>query len=386
MTKQICKSELCSGCSACANSCPSGCISMKPDPEGFIRPVIDSAVCVDCGLCVKTCPVNNITEDDKKEPITYACKCKNDGILKNSSSGGIFTLLGQEIISRGGVVFGAGYDSEFNVVHKIAATFEELEELRGSKYVQSSIGDTYKTAKNYLEKGADVLFTGTPCQISGLYAYLKKDYNYLYTQDIICHGVPSPAVWKIYLKHREDLAGSKAEKISFRDKSNGWKQYSLMMQFKNGEYYCERNINDPYLRSFIMNMDLRVSCEHCSFKKIHREADITLADFWGVDKVIPDWNDDTGISSVMIHSQKGGELFERIKDKTVYTDVEFNECLKSNPSMTSSVPCNLLRKRFMKDAQKMPFDKLHDKYCGNGFISKLRRKAALVLRKIKEVL
>lgn len=382
---QVCDKVLCTGCSACANICPKQSITMKPNVEGFLYPNIDNTKCINCNLCQRVCPINNNIEDTKVEPLSYAAKCKNTEIREKSSSGGAFTLIAESIISKGGVVFGAGYDEKFRVIHKVASTIEELSELRGSKYVQSVIGNAYKKTKEYLDNGIRVLFTGTPCQIGGLYAYLKKDYDNLYSQDIICHGVPSPMVWEKYLDYIETTTGAEVKGVSFRDKSNGWKQYSLKFQLNNNRVYCNKNIEDPYLRSFIMNMDLRKSCEKCAFKKIHRDADITLSDLWGVESMMPDWNDDKGVSCIMIHNRKGEELFELIKKDIDYSIVDFKQCLKNNPSMVNSVPYNFLRKGFFRDVNKLCFDRLHKKYCGNGFLSVQRRNAAKVIRKIKEI-
>lgn len=383
---KICKDELCTGCSTCSSGCPKQCISMVQDDEGFYRPVVDQAQCIECGICRKLCPINNSPVDDRKKPLSFAAYSVDEEIRLSSSSGGIFTILAEEIIDRGGVVFGARYDDAFNVEHIVARDKSELLKMRGSKYVQSKIGEIYRKTRIYLEQGDTVLFTGTPCQIGGLYAYLKKDYDNLYTQDIICHGVPSPLIWRRYLSFIETENHSKATSVEFRNKSTGWKQYSLFINLENGSSYQMRNIEDTYLRSFIMNMTLRQSCENCLFKHIHRQADITLSDFWGIEEIMPDWNDNRGTSIVMIHSPKGKELFDAISDRICRKEVSFDSCIKFNPSMINATGYNYLRKRFIRDCKTMPFERVYQKYCGSSALSKLRRKMALIIRKIKVIL
>ena len=219
---EITEQVKCTGCSACANICPKQCISMVADLEGFLYPSVDTKECINCGLCEKICPIlkkNPIKSDDI---IAYAAMLNNTDIRLESSSGGVFTAIAESVIDKNGVVFGAELDENFNVIHTYVETKEELKKFRGSKYVQSVIGETYKRAKGFLDQGRFVLFTGTPCQIGGLYAYLNKDYDNLITQDLICHGVPSPMVWRKYLEFREDISHAGVRRMSFRHKKYGW--------------------------------------------------------------------------------------------------------------------------------------------------------------------
>ena len=229
----------CCGCSACVQICPKQCISMAADNEGFLYPQVNSAICIDCGLCEKVCLV--INQSAPREPlVVYAAKNNNEDIRLKSSSGGIFTLLAEKVIEEGGVVFGAKFDADWNVIHDYTETIEGLAAFRGSKYVQSIIGDNFKTAKQFLNNGRKVLFSGTPCQIAGLKKYLRKEYDNLLTVDVVCHGVPSPMVWRDYLdyKRAKRAAGKNTVSsslkelpvitgISFRDKTKGWKKYGF---------------------------------------------------------------------------------------------------------------------------------------------------------------
>jgi coenzyme F420-reducing hydrogenase beta subunit len=234
-----------------------------------------------------------------------------------------------------------------------------------------------------LEEGKKVLFSGTPCQIAGLYSYLKKDYPDLFTQDFICHGVPSPKVWQKYLQYRETNANSHIQHVEFRNKDKGWKTYSLKISFDDGSLYSKTVLEDMYLKLFTRNMSLRESCENCSFKNIHRQADITLADFWGLKNVLADWDDNQGTSLVMTHSEKGKRLLESVSKCTRIEEVDFKNGIRSNPSMVMSSSLSLLRKNFFRDLNKLPFDKLYIKYCGNSFKVRYKREIIKIINRIK---
>lgn len=380
----ICNYDLCTGCSACANICPKHCIKMVHDNEGFMRPEIDQNVCVKCEKCRSICPVCNHPVDDKRKPDVYAVQNIDDQEREKSSSGAVFPLLAEYVLDQNGVVFGAGYNNRLEVVHKACVSMDELEALKGSKYVQSDIGDCYRKAKEYLDARRTVLFTGTPCQIAGLHSFLQKEYSNLFTQDLICHGVPSPFIWRKYLDYREKTEGSDALFASFRNKDKGWRVFSLFIEFKNKSIYKETLFNDMYLLMFLKNICLRKSCEHCAFKDIHRQSDITLADLWGLKTILPEWDDDKGTSLVMIHTKKGKELLNNISNKIKLQSIEYDIAVKSNPSMTESVTASPLRDRLLKDSEKMPFDKLYEKYCGSSLLSRLRQKQAKMISLLRK--
>lgn len=347
---KITEKKQCSGCFACVTACPLGCISMIPDNEGFVYPKVDTTKCINCDLCSKKCPLIN----KKEVPITdipvYSVINKNEEIRKNSSSGGVFSLFAEEIIKNGGVVFGASFSEDFKSVHHISVTkIEDLAKLRGSKYLQSNIDVTYKEAETYLKKGSFVYFSGTPCQITGLYSYLGKDYENLYTQDFICHGVPSPMVWKKYVEKREEIADSKTTKIFFRNKEKGWKLFSTQFDFINGDKYLQDLTEDLYMKGFLSDMYLRPSCHDCGFKTVNRVADITLADFWGIEKTDLNMDDDKGTSLVLLHSEKGKAFFEKIKPNILCKEANLDFAIRCNPAISkSSVPHKNRRKFFSK--------------------------------------
>ena len=287
----------CCGCHACAQICPQHCITMQPDAEGFLYPQIDETACIHCNLCEKVCPILQSLEEPKdKTPAAYAAINKDDDIRRQSSSGGVFTLLAEYILAQGGVVFGAAMaDDQRSVRHIAVETPEDLAALRGSKYLQSTIGNTYGEAKQALQAGRKVLFTGTPCQIEGLKSFLQgREYPNLYCMDVICHGVPSPLAWQTYVSEQETRAGVPARRTFFRHKKYGWKTFALLLEFSNNKAYECVLSKDAFMQAFLQNACLRPSCHACHFKKLNRVSDITVADYWGVQNQQPDMDDDKG--------------------------------------------------------------------------------------------
>lgn len=373
--------EKCCGCRACFNICPVNAITMEEDEKGFSYPKIDDKKCIKCNLCEKCCPILKKTSDINMLPNAYACRNKNINIRLQSSSGGIFTLLAEKVIEQNGFVFGAGFDKEFNVIHQKIKTKEEIAKLRGSKYVQSNTGNTFKEVKEILENQQTVLYTGTPCQIEGLKKFLGKDYENLLTQDIICHGVPSPKVWKKYLDFREKKDKKKPISINFRDKNTGWKLMNLIIQYKDDKFQQSADKNS-YMQAFLKNTSLRDSCYACSFKKINRISDITLSDFWGIENILPEMDDNKGTSLVIIHSQKGKEWFEKIKENIECQKVDLTKAIKYNPSMIESSPKDKKREEFFEKLDKIEnFEQLVKKYTYHPtFLKRLIRKIKRMIK------
>lgn len=337
----------CCGCSACAQRCPKQCISMAEDEEGFLYPQVDTSKCVDCHLCEKVCPV--INQDEARTPLkVYAAKNSDDEIRLKSSSGGIFTLLAEQTIKDGGVVFGARYDTEWNVIHDYTETIEGLSAFRGSKYVQSNINRSFFEVKTFLESGRNVLFSGTPCQVAGLKLFLRKNYDNLLTVECACHGVPSPGLWQQYLKEQTAKDGRTIKniaRINFRNKETGWKRYSVSIEYEDGKKYFGYHGENPWTCSFINNLNLRPCCTKCSAKCNNSRADITLGDFWGADKFMPD-NDDKGITLVICHTDRAVDCMMDIECK----EYEMAEVLPYNKSLTRSTKENPKRIAFFRKA------------------------------------
>ena len=374
----------CCGCHACLNICPKNAISMKMDEKGFLYPEVNKDKCIKCCLCLKACPIISKKENNKfdSEVNAYACYNKNDEERLNSSSGGLFVLFAKEIINRNGVVFGATLDNNNKVIHDHCQKIDDLKKFMGSKYVQSTIGDSYKKVKEFLIKDKYVLFTGTPCQIEGLKKYLKRDYDKLYTQDIICHGVPSPLVWEKYKKHRKEKDNNTPKNISFRNKDDGWKLFNMKFTYEKS-CYKKNQTEDLYMKAFLKNTILRDSCYNCSFKKKNRVSDITLADYWGVENVHPELNDNKGISLLIVNSEKGNELFKNISKYLIYKKTDLNTAIKYNPSYINSVNSDPNREVFFNNLEKMDFEDLVKKYTQkNPWYRRLLGKIKRIIKKI----
>ena len=317
----------CSGCTACHVVCPHGAIHMKPDIMGFLYPEVDMTRCTDCGLCDKVC-VFYRQMPRNKEPLAKAARNLDVESLMGSRSGAVFPLLAAEIIGAGGIVYGAAFDDDFRVVHKRAETMEEADSFRGSKYVQSYMADMFKKVRKDLWEGHTVLFSGTPCQVHGLSSYIPdKLKDKLLLVDIVCHGVPSPYVWRDYLEYQRNRLGASISEVSFRDKkSYGWAAHKETYRVA-GELYTDTS----FTHLFAKDIMLRPSCYACPYAGVHRQSDITLADFWGWQKSVPDINtDDRGVSLVLINSEKGSEMIERCSHALDIRNVELKDCLQPN--------------------------------------------------------
>ena len=365
----------CVGCHACQVACPHNAISMTADSSGFLYPVVDLEECTECGRCKRACPVLNPPPANSL-PEAYACIARDDALREVSSSGGVFGLLGQQVVDAGGVVFGAVLDESLEVVHDGAESDESLSLLRRSKYVQSRMGDTYRRVRNALKSDRKVLFSGTPCQVAGLKSYLGRDYDQLLCVDIVCHGVPSPRVWRRYLEYLEGLYQAKAVTAAFRRKDEGWRKFSLAVGFDSGAEHRMTLREDPFLRAFLSDVCLRPSCYKCRFKGLERAADITLADFWGVEGVVPEMDDDRGTSLVLLHSEAGHQAFERVRSAIVTHCVSREAAVVHNAAAVRSAGTHSKSSAFYRRLDSMPFDRLVKRYCRPGLIRRIRRRVA----------
>lgn len=356
MDKEIVITEkICTGCHACFSICPKRAIEMKPDERGFLQPVINYDLCVGCKLCKKTCPLNTADMKSAGDPIAYAAYSLNDENHRNSSSGGIFSLLASEILREGGTVYGAAFTEDLRVEHKRITN--DIRPLKTSKYVQSRIGDMFPRVEQDIRNGQKVLFSGTPCQIGGLYSYLRQqkiDTRNLLTVDLICHGVPSPLLWE---KHLNSIScGRKPVFANFRDKRLSWGGFCLTCRFDDGTEYSVEAGQDAYMQGFFANMTLRESCYTCQFKSASRLADITLADYWGVEKYNPEMLDNNGTSAVLVHTLKGQQLFSKIKGQMRSKEVSLNSILAYNKPMVQSAAPHPRKEQFWKKAIEQQFN------------------------------
>lgn len=348
------KKSTCYGCTTCINLCPTNAITMESDKEGFIYPIIDLEKCINCNKCVEACPIK--VNKSQYEQSFYGIKAKDLEEKKKSQSGGAAALMTNYIIANGGIVYGAIIGEDLKVYHERISKEEDKHKLKGSKYVQSTLNDTFVKVKKDLQASKEVLFVGTPCQIAGLREYLKNaNTDKLYLCDLICHGVPSPKIYMDYINYIENIQKEKILEFDFRDKSFGWQTSKETMKFKNKQITATE-----YINLFLSNVALRLSCYECRFAILDRTSDITIGDFWGIDKVDPEFLDDTGVSLVIINNKKGEEIFSKIKEKVNYKKYEKEECLQTNLRQPSKKPLN--REQFWEDYENEKFSYIIEKY------------------------
>ncbi len=374
----------CCGCTACKSICPEQAISMLPDEEGFQYPEVNRNLCVECGLCTKVCSFQNgyATSDNYDRPEVYALKHKSDEVRKNSSSGGAFTAISDYILSKKGVIYGVAYDENFYVLHQRAETAKERNKFCGSKYVQSDLKEVFSQINEDLKKDRYVLFTGTGCQVAGLRKYLdntQTDAIKLITNDIICHGTPSPLLWDKYLKfiQREDELTS----YTFRYKEIGWRGYNVKGQFKSGRQKVNTSGIKVYANLFSCDLALRPSCYQCQFTNLQRPSDITIGDFWGIEKTRPEIDDNKGISLVLVNTPKGKDIIDELGGCLELWESNTRDCLQLNLQYPTKKPDN--RDQFWEDYQRFGFDYVAKKYAGYSFIGRFKKVAVIILKRLR---
>lgn len=365
----------CTGCRACEQACPVNAIEMRENYMGFLVPYIEDSKCIHCGKCRNVCHALDKKGKHLKQDniVTYACKNTNEEIRMKSSSGGLFYLFASEIINAGGVVYGAGYNEEFEVQHLRIQKSDEIIQLMGSKYVQSNLNNTYVSIQNDLATKRQVLFVGTPCQVAGLLTFLTKsgcDSTNLLTMDLVCHGVPSPLIWREYLKYvKEKYAIKKIYSVYFRHKKDGWHKrikMRFLCDFQDGEQVkpSQTLIEDNvFTELFLSDLVLRESCHQCQYASKERVADITVCDFWGIEETeLCEMDDDKGVSAVMIHTVKGENIWDKIKENCEYRKIGQEIVQNFQKTMKQSYPRPENKDMMWNDYYKDTFDKLIDKY------------------------
>lgn len=400
----------CCGCEACVQRCPKHCISFVEDNEGFLYPRVDLSTCIDCHLCEKVCPV--INQGAQRRPIrVYAAKNPDENIRLKSSSGGIFTMLAEWVLADGGVVFGARFDDTWSVIHSYTEITEGLSAFRGSKYVQSRIGSSYEEAEQFLREGRKVLFSGTPCQIAGLKRFLGRDYLELLTVDVVCHGVPSPLVWQKYLEEmiyfkipdKKNMVLPSLNEIpvitdiAFRDKKAGWKKYGFGIRMststvnknsrlKSGKnpgktYLYEPSTVNIFMQGFLNNLYLRPSCYACPARSGKSGSDLSIADYWGIGRWMPDFDDDKGVGLVLINSAKGNRIYSLLDIDA--RETTYAQALVGNPCMEHSVAEPANRELFWKLYNGNLTAVLKQTLPRRPIIRKLKDRIGRIFRKIR---
>lgn len=374
------KKENCCGCTACLNICPKSAIEMVTDEKGFKYPLVKSDYCIGCNLCKKVCDfqsgdtVNNIDLDDN---LIYGVKHKNFDERITSRSGGVFMALCDYVLSKKGVIYGATFDDKLKVIHKCAETKEEVNKFKGSKYVQSDLGMVFGQIKDELNSSRTVLFSGTACQTAGLRKYIKLckvNSDNLILCDLVCHGVPSPLFFEKYLDFLSSKTGRSVTEFNFRDKYFGWAPH-IESFFSNKRYY-----SNLYTDLFYKHIMFRPSCENCKYTNFNRPSDLTIADFWGVNKAIDNFDDNKGVSLLIINTHKGKEIFETIKDKLEYSLSDKNSCIQPNlqhPSIFSD-KCD----EFWNDFQSKGVEYVMKKYGNMNFKEQVKFKIKVILHQL----
>lgn len=367
--------EKCTGCMACYNICTTGAIEIIQNEKGFYEPNIIAGKCINCKKCKAVCPEVKKREKHNIKNV-YAAWTKNKDIRKNSTSGGIFSVIATEILNEGGIVFGAIFDENFKVIHSYIKQKDDLIKLRGSKYVQSFIGNNFKKVEEFLKDGKKVLFSGTACQIAGLLNYLNKDYDNLITIDVLCHGIPSPKIFDEYLKNINSQ-NRKIIGINFRYKKPSWTTYSMKIDFDDGKKYIKSNQKDPFLRGFAEDYITKDICASCQYATTKRISDITIADFWGyISDEFNTRNTENGISLIIENTEKADEIIRKIKKQLVIREKSIQEAVKGNVGLKRPYSKNKLYDEFWAEYIENGYEKVSKKY----FLPKkqsLKRKISL---------
>lgn len=349
---------LCSGCTACQYICPKNAIEMVEDDEGFKYPVINKEKCTNCGACIKICP--NVKKESTNSILeAHGVKHKVLNERKTSRSGGVFIAISDYILKNDGVIYGVKLNKDFSVSHGRATNKDERDEFKGSKYVQSNMENIIDQVKKDLLDGKKVLFSGTACQVAAVKKVIpEKLQEKLYCCDLICHGVPSTRVYRDFLNYIEETEKKKIKEFNFRDKSFGWSTHYETMIFED-----DSKISTQYFRNLFYGHNiLRPSCYKCNFANTHRPADITIADFWGIDELDPNFYDEIGVSLLIINNQKGKEIFENIKEELKTINCSIENCIKYTYTLSNPTPEAPTRKEFWEDYNTQDFKYIVEKY------------------------
>lgn len=381
---EIVSKQKCTGCAACQNICKKNAITLYPDEKGFLYPEIDRMKCVDCKKCVKICPANRVVDISENQILyTYAFRHSENSVLMDSTSGGAFTAISDVILLKQGVVYAAMFDKNLTLVHAKASDKKTRDKFRGAKYIQSKIGLTYREIEDDLHKGKKVLFVGTPCQIDGLHSYLKKDYENLYMADIVCHGVPSPKVWKGFVDYLSKRIG-KIIFFSFRYKPNGWHGTKIYIETSSKNIFYNTPLTRSFSDIYFKKYSIRESCKHCKYKCEQRVGDITIGDFWRYDDYNTMYKDEKGVSLILVNTGHGCELIHEIKKEGKLTDADLKIIPQSNINKKDDeYPID--EEKFWNDFLAYGYGYVAKKYTEYGLINNLKDKLLTVIKDIIKI-
>lgn len=376
----------CYGCGACKNVCPKHAITMSVDEEGFLYPVIDSKLCVDCGLCISKCQIHNLPIRSNDEPIVIAAQNKNDKIRAESTSGGAFSAFAEKILDEVGAVYGAAYEEGFAVRHSRVESEESYTKFRGSKYCQSDLNSCYIQVKKDLQDGIRVLFSGTPCQIAGLKCFLGSDAENenLILLEILCHGAPSPLMWKEHIALLEKTRNSKIKTYKNRSKVAGWHGHNEHVFFGNGKDEYKTKLSQNHKDLFYAHLTIRPSCYSCDYAGMPRVADISIADYWGIEKCLPDFDDNKGTSLVIINNEKGRTFFESVKSCFDIRDSNLEDAFRDNHKKPAKM--NINRDNFWNDYHAYGYLYVLKKYSSYTTAGKAKRQMKFFAKRLSKTI
>lgn len=341
MVFEICPEERCTGCMACSARCPLSCIAPRIDQEGFVRPEIDGERCVECGACKRVCPAVSGLDLNPEPRSAYLFRTKDRENMIACASGGAFVDLSKSFLAswEKRAAFGVSYDDQWAARHSVVFSIDHLGSFSGSKYSQSDIGDSFSEAKDLLESGYGVVFSGVPCQIAGLKQFLGKEYDNLLCIDLICHGVGSPQVFSRYAESLEKKNGSKLVNFCQTLKINGWMGKRVFARFENGNVYSRMAItfDDPYMTAFLKHVIMRPSCYECEFTRLTRAGDLTIGDAWGVERQKPRSYYQQGVSLVLASTRKGFDAIRGCSSTAQVEEVDIGPYLASNPQLQKHI-------------------------------------------------
>lgn len=374
----------CCGCTACMSVCAKSAITMQEDEEGFLYPHTDMSLCNDCGLCNRVCPIIRYDKKGREEfpSYIYALHHKDFSVWKDSSSGGAFSAISDYVFAQQGCVFGAAYNDVFEVRHVKAENPEDALIFRGSKYVQSDIRGIYQKVQKELKKDRLVLFSGTPCQVEGLNGYLNKQYNNLITVDLVCHCVPSPKIFSDYIRFVQDIKGKRINKIMMKDKTLGWGNQKIRITFEDESEWFDTPETNLWSNLFYSQLISRPSCHSCRFANFNRPGDMTIGDFWGIEKSHPDFFDTRGISLLFVNTEIGHKVFNSIKSDLKYLLSSKESC--SQPNLFHPVAPSPQRELFWQDYRCASFPKICKAYLGYGKHHLCRNCLLIILNRIRK--
>lgn len=374
------KIDDCVLCGNCFDKCPKQCITFSKKYCSFSYPEIDMDKCIKCNLCERVCPA--IQEQERKVPDQYfGVKNRDEKILKLSSSGGVFFAIAKKIIKNGGVVVGATFDENIRVTHQMVDRVEDLKKLCGSKYVQSDIKNVFADMKKALLQQKKILFVGCPCQTASVKAYFASDIKNIYLMDFICHGIVSAEIFEEYKRYLEKKYRSPIKSFEFRNKKDGWLFSGPSVEFENGKRYSSPLSKDLYMQGYFSNLNLKESCYKCKFKNYKSESDITVGDFWGVEKIYPEFYEYYGNSIVIINTEKGSRIFEDCSDEFVIKEIDEEDILKYNGGLKKPFAMSEERAEYFDRAKKIGYIKPLEKYLYGSGLKNLKNKIKRLLER-----